>query len=113
MQTIRLKPQKSPQDGYEKALINRLKPQEAEHDLILWVQLDWGTYQKRSLINITLHYLPLYSPNLNPIERFWKVMNKNARNSLYFSTTKEFIPIRSKFTLIGMTSLFLPSFSQR
>jgi transposase len=27
-------------------------------------------------LDITLHYLPPYSPNLNPIERLWKVMNK-------------------------------------
>jgi len=39
---------------------------------------------------IALHFLPPYSPNLNPIERLWKVMNKHARNSRYFATTKEF-----------------------
>lgn len=27
------------------------------------------------LRGIELHYLPPYSPNLNPIERLWKVMN--------------------------------------
>ncbi len=41
-------------------------------------------------LNIKLHYLPPYSPNLNPIERLWKVMNKHARNSQYFATAKEF-----------------------
>jgi transposase len=41
-------------------------------------------------LDITLHYLPPYSPNLNPIERLWKVMNKHARNSQYLATTKEF-----------------------
>lgn len=41
-------------------------------------------------LNIELHYLPPYSPNLNPIERLWKVMNKHARNSQYFATAKEF-----------------------
>jgi transposase len=39
---------------------------------------------------ITLHYLPPYCPNLNSIERLWKVMNKYARNRQYFATTKEF-----------------------
>ena len=34
--------------------------------------------------NIELHYLPPYSPNLNPIERLWKVMNGQARNHVYF-----------------------------
>lgn len=41
-------------------------------------------------LNIKLHYLPPYSPNLNPIERLWKVMNKYARNSQYFATAKAF-----------------------
>lgn len=41
-------------------------------------------------LNIKLHYLPPYSPNLNPIERLWKVMNERARNSVYFKTKRDF-----------------------
>ena len=41
-------------------------------------------------LEIKLHYLPPYSPNLNPIERLWKVMNEHARNNKYFSCKKEF-----------------------
>jgi len=41
-------------------------------------------------LNIKLHYLPAYSPNLNPIERLWKVMNEHARNNRYFAKPKEF-----------------------
>ncbi len=41
-------------------------------------------------LNIELIYLPPYSPNLNLIERLWKVMNEHARNGKYFSSTKEF-----------------------
>jgi len=41
-------------------------------------------------LNIKLFYLPPYSPNLNPIERLWKVMNQEARNGKYFATAKEF-----------------------
>tara|TARA_B100000579_G_C22711708_1_gene794908 strand:+ start:81 stop:1109 length:1029 start_codon:yes stop_codon:yes gene_type:complete len=41
-------------------------------------------------LNIELHYLPPYSPNLNPIERLWKVMNELVRNNRYFATAKEF-----------------------
>lgn len=59
--------------------------------------LDGAGYHRSQLVidaaeklNIKLHYLPPYSPNLNPIERLWKVMNKHARNSRYFATTKEF-----------------------
>jgi len=45
---------------------------------------------KAVTLNIKLHYLPPYSPNLNPIERLWKVMNEHVRNNQYFSTAKEF-----------------------
>jgi transposase len=40
--------------------------------------------------NMCLHYLPAYSPNLNPIERLWKVMNEHVRNNHFFGSTKEF-----------------------
>lgn len=39
---------------------------------------------------ICLHYLPPYSPNLNPIERLWKVMNEHVRNNKVFQSAKEF-----------------------
>lgn len=35
-----------------------------------------------------LHYLPLYSPSLNPITRLWKVMNEQVRNNRYFASAK-------------------------
>ena len=41
-------------------------------------------------LNIRLHYLPPYSPNLNPIERLWKVMNEHVRNNKFFPSAKEF-----------------------
>ena len=37
-----------------------------------------------------MHYLPLYTPNLNPIERLWKVMNELVRNNRLFKTASEF-----------------------
>jgi transposase len=39
---------------------------------------------------IVLHYLPPYSPNLNPSERLWKVMNEHVRNNRFFHSAKEF-----------------------
>lgn len=45
---------------------------------------------KAKELGITLHYLPAYSPNLNPIERLRKVMNEYARNNKYFATAKDF-----------------------
>lgn len=59
--------------------------------------LDQGPYNtsedtKRAAqeYNIILHYLPSYSPNLNPIERLWKVMNEYSRNNRFFKTASEF-----------------------
>ena len=55
-----------------------------------------GYHRKKEVVDkakelgIVLHYLPSYSPNLNPIERLWKVMNEHARNNKYFATAKEF-----------------------
>ena len=39
---------------------------------------------------IILHYLPPYSPNLNPIERLWKIMNEKVRNNIFFPSAKMF-----------------------
>lgn len=47
--------------------------------------------------DIVLHYLPPYSPNLNPIERLWKVMNECVRNNVFFSSAKEFRSAISDF----------------
>jgi len=41
-------------------------------------------------LNIKLHYLPPYSPNLNVIERLWKIMNEQVRNNQFFKSTQEF-----------------------
>ncbi len=40
--------------------------------------------------NIVIHYLPSYSPNLNAIERLWKVMNEYMRNNRFFKDAKDF-----------------------
>ncbi|MEQ1964611.1 IS630 family transposase [Xenorhabdus khoisanae] len=59
--------------------------------------LDGAGYHRAELVkemvyvlNIELHYLPPYSPNLNPIERLWKYMNEQVRNNVYFPDTKTF-----------------------
>ncbi len=41
-------------------------------------------------LNIHLHYLPPCSPNLNPIERLWKVMNEHVRDNKFFNSAKAF-----------------------
>jgi len=39
---------------------------------------------------IKIKYLPGYSPNLNPIERLWKIMREEKINNRYYSTEKAF-----------------------
>ncbi|WP_046336185.1 IS630 family transposase [Xenorhabdus bovienii] len=59
--------------------------------------LDGAGYHRSELVqffaevlNIQLHYLPPYSPNLNPIERLWKYANEQIRNNVYFPDSKTF-----------------------
>ncbi len=48
------------------------------------------TFENAEKHGITLHHLPTYSPNLNPIERLWKLMNEHVRNNKFFDSAKEF-----------------------
>ena len=48
------------------------------------------TLQKAKDLDIKIHFLPPYSPNLNPIERLWKLTNELVRNNVVFKSAKEF-----------------------
>lgn len=37
-------------------------------------------------LGIKLHYLPPYSPNLNPIERLWKLMHESVTYNKYYAS---------------------------
>jgi transposase len=61
------------------------------------VILDNGGYNKSQAtkdeakrLRIELHYLPPRSPNLNPIERLWKIMHEEVQNNVRFANAKEF-----------------------
>lgn len=41
-------------------------------------------------LGIKLHYLPPYSPNLNPAERLWKLMHEHVRYNKYYGKFSEF-----------------------
>ncbi len=45
----------------------------------------WASEQRIELI-----YLPAYSPNLNLIERLWRLMRKEVINSIYYDTYSKF-----------------------
>jgi transposase len=46
---------------------------------------------------VTLHLLPPHSPNLNPIERLWKILNEYERNNVFFASKKQFCDAIERF----------------
>lgn len=59
--------------------------------------LDNAAYQRCTFVKeaaerlgITLHFLPTYSPNLNLIERVWKLVKSKVLNAAYFETFEVF-----------------------
>ena len=48
-------------------------------------------------LGIKLHYLPPYSPNLNPAERVWKLMHESVRYNKYYGKFSEFTEATLKF----------------
>jgi transposase len=68
---------------------------------------DNARYYKNKLVlgyiessKITLHFLPPYSPNLNPIERLWKWMKERVIYNEYYPEFNEF-----KSAILGFFSL--------
>ena len=58
----------------------------------------WDTTWANANPRIRLRFLPTYSPNLNTIERAWKIMHEHTANNLYSPTFKAFTEkIRSFF----------------
>jgi len=49
---------------------------------------------------ITLLFLPPYSPELNPIERVWKLARRLATHNRYFATLEELVgAVRERFEI--------------
>ena len=76
--------------------LNALK-QEYSEAKKLHIMLDQSGYHRSQQVrafaekeSIILHYLPPYSPNLNPIERLWKLMNEQVRNNRFFASPQRF-----------------------
>ncbi len=82
----------------------KLKKEHYPLEKKIHIILDGAGYHRSQLVkdfarmlNIELHYLPPYSPNLNPIERLWKVMHEHARNNIYFPTKASFRDAINRF----------------
>jgi transposase len=59
---------------------------------------------------IELHYLPPYSPNLNPIERLWKMMKEKVSANKYYENFNDFTEATLNFFKnIGRNKLLLRS----
>ncbi|EPM7912098.1 IS630 family transposase, partial [Vibrio alginolyticus] len=78
----------------------------------LHIILDGAGYHRSDLVrdaafvlNIELHYLPPYSPNLNPIERLWKVMNEKSRNNVYFKNKRDFREAIDQFFTVTLPEI--------
>lgn len=79
-------------------IVEMFKKLRAKHGKeTIHVILDNARYQKCQLVkdasnqyNITIVYLPSYSPNLNLIERLWKWLRKKCLCNKYSKTFEEF-----------------------
>jgi len=78
----------------------------------LHIILDGAGYHRSDLVreaafvlNIELPYLPPYSPNLNPIERLWKVMNEKSRNNVYFKSKRDFKAAIDQFFAVTLPEI--------
>ena len=63
----------------------------------IYLILDQATYYRSKKVKeylarskIRLKFLPAYSPNLNLIERLWRLMKKKALNNRYHETVNDF-----------------------
>ncbi len=63
----------------------------------VYLILDRAIYHRAEIVTkevekliIKTRFLPAYSPNLNPIEWLWKVMNEKVRDNRLFKSAKDF-----------------------
>jgi transposase len=48
-----------------------------------------NAWRKEQAYRFALDFLPPYSPDLNPVERVWKLVRRNCLHNRYFHTLKE------------------------
>lgn len=61
-------------------------------------------------LGVEIHYLPPYSPNLNPIERLWKIMHEQVTYNKYYQSFSDFTEaIKYFFRHIGKKKSLLAS----
>jgi transposase len=50
-----------------------------------------AAWREKSKEKLALEFMPPYSPELNPIERVWKLTRRKGTHNRYFSSLKEII----------------------
>lgn len=71
--------QANPEKYYLHVILDNARPHRSDE-----------VYAFAKALGIKLHYLPPYSPNLNPIERVWKLMHESVRYNTYYGKFSEF-----------------------
>lgn len=78
-------------------LFQQLRATHPDRTIPILVVLDNARYQRAQRVQelaeelqITLLFLPPYSPNLNLIERFWKFLRKHVTRNRFYATFGEF-----------------------
>ena len=62
--------------------------------------------------NIILHYLPPYTPEMNPIEQIWKEIRKRGFRNEVFSTLEKVVD-RLCDTICSLTETVISSITRR
>jgi len=76
-----------------------------KEDYILLCTDNAGWHKSKSLIipeNIRIHYLPAYTPEMNPIEQLWKEVRKNDFKNTSFNTLRD-VEDHLAYSLINIT----------
>ena len=79
-----------------KAFLKKLGDKHAGNQKIHLILDNAGYHRSRAVkvyakkLRIKLHYLPPYSPNLNPIERLWKIMHQQVTYNKYYEKFSDF-----------------------
>jgi len=86
-----------------KVFLKKLRKKHTNDETIHLIWDNAGYHRSHEVQNfakklaIELHYLPPYSPNLNPIERLWKIMHETVTYNKYYPTFADFTDAVSHF----------------
>jgi len=86
-----------------KSFLKKLRRRHPDEEKIHLIWDNAGYHRSEEVKNyakillIELHFLPPYSPNLNPIERLWKIMHEQVSYNKYYEKFSEFTDATLEF----------------